>query len=357
MKILPYVKVVVQNEASDLHLQSDAKPMIRINGELWPLDMPPLSRDTVLEMIHETMTEDIEEMYRERMEVDYAVVIPGVGRFRANAFQAAEGPSLSMRRVYDEPLTLDDLGLPPVFQEMSSAPMGLILVTGPTGSGKSTTLAAMIDYVNKTRRCHILTIEDPIEFMHENRMALVSQREVRTNTADYPTALRSALRQDPDVIMLGEIRDTETVEAAIQAAETGHLVMATLHTSTVAETVNRIIDMFPPHTRSQIRLSLAGSLRGVVCQRLLKTADGNARVAAMEIAIGSNRIIEAVADPEKTAAIEQIIAEGAHYGMRTFQQDLVRLTQAGIISPETGAAASVNQADFKVALKRAGVVG
>lgn len=337
-----------------MHLKSNAKPMIRINGELWPLDTPPLSHESIKSMIRETMSDDIIEMFENRKEVDYSIEIPEMGRFRANAFQAADGPSIVLRRIKGSPLTLDELGFPPIFKEMLNSQLGLILVTGPTGSGKTTTLAAMVDYINKNKHSHILTIEDPIEYIHENIQCMVSQREIRTDTHDYPTALRSALRQDPDVIMLGEIRDTETVEAAIQAAETGHLVMATLHTSTATDTVNRIIDMFPVYARAQVRLSLSGIIQGIICQRLLKRADGQGRVAAMEIAVRSNRITEAIADPDKTADIEMIISEGSHYGMTTFQQDLIRLTLDETVGMETALAASTNPNDFRVALKRTG---
>lgn len=354
MQILPYLQVVTQNAASDLHLKSKAKPMIRINGELWPLDTPELSQDAVKDMIYETMSEEISEMFESKKEVDYAVDIPDLGRFRANAFHAADGPSIVLRRIQGSPFTLEELGFPMIFKEMLDVKLGLILVTGPTGSGKTTTLAAMIDYINKNKHSHILTIEDPIEYIHENMSCMVSQREIRTDTHDFPTALRSALRQDPDVIMLGEIRDTETVEGAIRAAETGHLVMATLHTPTAADTVNRIIDMFPVYARTQARLSLAGVIQGIICQRLLKRADGQGRVAAMEIAVRSNRIVEAIADPDKTSDIEMIISEGSHYGMTTFQQDLVRLTLNETVGMETALAASTNPNDFRFALKRTG---
>lgn len=354
MKIVPFLQAVIQNGASDLHIKAGSKPMIRINGDLYPLDVPPLTADEVLDIAMETMKDDTRETFLETNEADYALGISGLGRFRVNAFRARGAAGMILRHVIGTPKTLEELGMPPVLSDIADNHRGLVLVTGPTGSGKSSTLAAMINRINETRRCHILTIEDPIEYLHHDKLASVTQREVLTDTSDFIVALRAAMRQDPDVIMIGEMRDIETVRAAVQAAETGHLVMSTLHTTTAGETINRIIDLFPPHEQGQIRLSLAEAVKGIVCQRLLKSTTGG-RVAAMEIAVGTNRIAEAIADPEKTSLIEEIIAEGNYYGMKTFQQDLIRMVLDGSIDVPTAQGAASNLNDLNVHLRRAGV--
>jgi twitching motility protein PilT len=243
-----------------------------------------------------------------------------------------------------------------VLAQLALEPRGLVLVTGPTGSGKTTTLAGMIDHINSTREVHVVTIEDPIEVLHFDKMAMINQREVRVDTEDFPTALRAAMRQDPDVILVGEMRDHETVKAALAASETGHFVMSTLHTTDAQETINRVIDFFPPHEQKQVRLALAGALRGIICQRLVPRADGEGRCVTMEIAVNTGRIADAIADPDKTSTIGALIAEGAYYGMQTFDQHLVTLIRDGVVSLDAAMAASTSPHDLTVELRRLGLV-
>jgi len=257
--------------------------------------------------------------------------------------------------VGDEPLSLAALGLPEIIHRLALEPRGLVLVTGPTGSGKTTTLAAMVDAVNEARAVHVLTLEDPIEVLHHDKLAVVNQREVGTDTRDWATALRAAMRQDPDVILIGEMRDPDTVRAALAAAETGHFVMSTLHTTDARETVNRIIDFFPQHEQKQVRLSMAASLKGIVCQRLMRRADGEGRVVVMEVAVNTPRLAEAIAVPDKTDTIEDIVAGGAFSGMRTFDQHLLELVLDGTVSVAAARVAASRSHDFSVMLKRAGV--
>ena len=272
-----------------------------------------------------------------------------------NAFRARGAAGCVLRLVSANPMSLSDLGLPDVIRQLALEPRGLVLVTGPTGSGKTTTLSAMVDAINESRAVHILTIEDPIEVVHKDKLASVNQRELGTDTADWAVALRAAMRQDPDVILIGEMRDANTVKAGLSAAETGHFVMSTLHTTDARETVNRIIDFFPPHEQKQVRLGLATSLRGIVCQRLVPTADGNGRTVIMEIATNTPRLAEAIADPERTDSINDIVAAGGYSGMQTFDQHLVRLVLDGTVGIQDAKLASSSTHDFSVMLKRAGV--
>jgi twitching motility protein PilT len=260
-----------------------------------------------------------------------------------------------MRLVGVEPPSLSSLGLPDVVGQLALEPRGMVLVTGPTGSGKTTTLAAMVDAVNESRAVHILTVEDPIEVIHRDKLAIVNQRELGTDTASWDTALRAAMRQDPDVILIGEMRDSDTVKAALSAAETGHFVMSTLHTSDAMETVNRVIDFFPAHEQKQVRIAMATSLRGIICQRLVPRADGAGRVVLMEIAVNNPRLAEAIADPDKTDTIPDIIATGSYSGMQSFDQHLVHLVTAGTVTIQAAKLVSSNAHDFSVMLKRAGV--
>jgi twitching motility protein PilT len=253
-------------------------------------------------------------------------------------------------------IPLEDLGLPPVLSALAMEPRGLVLVTGPTGSGKTTTLAGMIDHINSNREVHVVTIEDPIEVLHFDKLSMINQREVRLDTMDFGVALRAAMRQDPDVILVGEMRDTETVKAALAAAETGHFVMSTLHTTDASETITRVIDFFPPHEQKQIRLSLASALRGILCQRLIPRADGQGRCVAMEICINTGRVADAVADAERTSSIEELIREGTFYGMQTFDQHLVALIRDGVITLDAAMSASTNPHDLTVELRRLGLV-
>ena len=354
-QIAPFLQAVVVNRGSDLHIKVGSPPKIRISGALVPLQVDPMTPEAAESMIQETMPPDILAHYRATHEADYALSIAGLGRFRVNAFRARGSAGCVLRLVGDEPMTLGDLGLPDVIRSLALEPRGLVLVTGPTGSGKTTTLAAMVDAVNENRAVHILTIEDPIEVVHRDKMAIVNQRELGTDTVDWATALRAAMRQDPDVILIGEMRDADTVKAGLSAAETGHFVMSTLHTTDAKETVNRIIDFFPPYEQKQVRFALATSLRGIICQRLVPRADGQGRVVIMEIAVNNPRPAEAIADPDKTDSIEDIVATGGYSGMQTFDQHLVRLVLEGAVTIQAAKLASSNTHDFTVMLKRAGI--
>ncbi len=280
----------------------------------------------------------------------------GVGRFRVNVFRQRGSAGLVFRRVSVGAIPLDELGLPAVIGPLALEPRGLVLVTGPTGSGKTTSLAGMVDHINAHREVHIVTIEDPIEVLHVDKRGMINQREVRVDTEDFGTALRAAMRQDPDVILVGEMRDQETVKAALAAAETGHFVMSTLHTVDAQETISRIIDFFPPHEQAQIRLSMAGALRGIICQRLVPRADGKGRCVAMEVCINTGRVKDAIEDPDKTGTITSLITEGGFYGMQTFDQHLVALFRDGVITLDAATAASSSPHDMLVELRRLGLV-
>ncbi|MCW2770078.1 MAG: twitching motility protein [Aeromicrobium sp.] len=354
-QIAPYLNAVVVNHGSDLHIKVGSPPKIRISGSLVPLQVDPLTAEVAEALILETMPRDVEDSFAATNEADYALDVPGIGRFRVNAFRTRGTAGCVLRLVGDEPMSLAALSLPDVVGQLALEPRGLLLVTGPTGSGKTTTMAAMVDAINESRAVHVLTIEDPIEVIHRDKLASVSQRELGTDTADWATALRAAMRQDPDVILIGEMRDADTVKAGLSAAETGHFVMSTLHTTDAKETINRIIDFFPPHEQKQVRLGLATALRGIVCQRLVPRADGQGRVVIMEIAVNGPRLSEAIADPDRTDTIDEIVAGGGYSGMQTFDQHLVRLVLDGIVSIPAAKLASSNTHDFGVMLKRAGL--
>jgi twitching motility protein PilT len=350
------LRTLVESGGSDLHCKVGSPPRVRIDGRLRRLQTRDLTgADTEL-LLKAVLREDLVEHFRRTNEADFAYSFPGVGRFRVNAFRARGSVGLVFRRVGVGSASIGELGLPSVLEALALEPRGLVLVTGPTGSGKTTTLAAMIDHINSKREVHIVTIEDPIEVLHFDKVAMVNQREVRVDTEDFHVALRAALRQDPDVILVGEMRDHETVRAALAAAETGHFVMSTLHTSDAGETVNRIIDFFPPHEQKQVRLTLASTLRGVVCQRLVTRADGLGRTCVTEVCIVNGRIADAIADPDKTATITQLIAEGGYYGMHTFDQTLTTLVQDGTITLEAALAASSHPHDLTVRLRSLGIV-
>lgn len=345
----------VSHGASDIHIRAGIPPLVRVDGELWPLGVPALTPEDVLELVLGSMPDDeTREVFRRDHECDFAVSIEGVGRFRANAYHARGAAALVMRHVRTDVPSVSDLGLPAVVTDLARKSNGLILVCGPTGSGKSTTLAAMIDIINTERRCHILAIEDPIEFMHADKQSTISQREVSTDTVSFGRALRSGMRQDPDVILIGEIRDAETMRIALQAAETGHLVLASLHAKTVIDAVNRVLDLFPADEQKQARLSLADSIQGVLCQNLVHNASGSGRVMVLEVGVATQRFREAVADPEKTVLLDEIVNEGEYYGMRSFEQDAVRLVMAGTITMAEADKVVVSPSDFRVALRRAG---
>jgi twitching motility protein PilT len=354
--IEPFLRALVECGGSDLHCKVGSPPRVRIDGRLRKLQTRDLAAADTELMVSEVLRADLVDEFNRTNEADFAYSLPGVGRFRVNAFRSRGSAGLVFRRVSVGAIPLEDLGLPAVLQQLALEPRGLVLVTGPTGSGKTTTLAGMIDHINSTREVHVVTIEDPIEVLHFDKMAMINQREVRVDTEDFPTALRAAMRQDPDVILVGEMRDHETVKAALAASETGHFVMSTLHTTDAQETINRVIDFFPPHEQKQVRLALAGALRGIICQRLVPRADGEGRCVTMEIGINTGRIADAIADPDKTSSIGALIAEGAYYGMQTFDQHLVTLIRDGVVSLDAAMAASTSPHDLTVELRRLGLV-
>jgi twitching motility protein PilT len=356
MSVEPFLRALVECGGSDLHCKVGSPPRVRIDGRLRKLQTRDLQAADTEAMVREVLRDDLVEEFHRTNEADFAYSIRGVGRFRVNAFRARGAAGLVFRRVSVGAIPLDELGVPAVLGSLALEPRGLVLVTGPTGSGKTTTLAGMVDHVNENREVHIVTIEDPIEVLHFDKIAMVNQREVRVDTEDFSTALRAAMRQDPDVILVGEMRDAETVKAALAASETGHFVMSTLHTTDASETINRIIDFFPPHEQKQVRLALAGSLRGIICQRLVPRADGEGRCVAMEIAVNTGRIADAIADPDKTGSIQQLVSEGSYYGMQTFDQHLVSFIRDGVITLEAAMQASTSPHDLTVELRRLGLV-
>ena len=356
LSIEPYLRALVECGGSDLHCKVGSPPRVRIDGRLRKLQAPVLTPADTEAFVAQVLREDLVEEFQKSNEADFAHSIAGVGRFRVNAFRSRGSAGLVFRRVSIGAIPLDDLGVPPVLTSLAMEPRGLVLVTGPTGSGKTTTLAGMVDHVNNNREVHIVTIEDPIEVLHYDKLGMINQREVRVDTDDFANALRAAMRQDPDVILVGEMRDAETVKAALAASETGHFVMSTLHTTDAQETINRIIDFFPPHEQKQVRLSLAGALRGIICQRLVPRADGMGRCVAMEICINTGRVADAVSDPDKTSTIGQLIGEGGFYGMQTFDQHLVALIRDGVITLEAAMQASTSPHDLTVELRRLGLV-
>ena len=331
----------VKNKASDLHLSSGLPPIFRVDGELRRFDFRALEPDDIANMMASVMNEQQRRDYKDHLETDFSFEHRALARFRIHAFMQARGPAAVFRVIPAKVLSIDALDLPPVFKEISSFSQGLVLVTGPTGSGKSTTLAAMIDYINATRHQHILTIEDPIEFVHQSKHCVINQREVFRDTHGFSVALRSALRQDPDVILVGELRDLETIRLAMTAAETGHLVLATLHTRSAAQTIHRIIDVFPSEEKSMIRSMLSGSLQAVIAQTLLKR-NGGGRVVAFEI-MRCNAAIRSLIREDKIAQMYSTIQTGKSFGMQTLDQHLTQLVHEDRITRETAHAVAVNK--------------
>ena len=341
-------------EGSDLHVKVGSPPMLRLPGGLTRLDRPALTGPEIKDLAGAIIPDERLARFNENGEVDFAHSVPNVGRFRVNVFRQRGSVSMVLRRLRLGGPSFEELGMPDAVRQLADENRGLVLVTGPAGSGKTTTLAAMIGYINKTKPVHIVTIEDPIEVLHRDELASINQREIGTDTQDFLVALRAALRQDPDVILIGEMRDTETVRAALSAAETGHLVLSTLHTMDATETVNRVLDFFPPHQQRQIRLTLAATLRGIVSQRLVPTIDGGS-APALEILINTGRVAERIADPDRTSEIPEVIADGSFYGMETFDSSLLKLLQAERISVEAALKAVSNKHDFELAVQQAGL--
>jgi len=344
------LRYVVRKEGSDLHLKVPSRPVARIHGHLEPIEeYEPLTAADTERVLREMLT-DPEKLaeFEQDHEVDFAYAVEGLARFRVNAFMQRGAISIVARVIPFAVRTVDELGLPAVMSEIADEERGLILLTGTTGSGKSTTLAAMIDQINSTKSRHIVTIEDPIEYLHTDRTSIINQREVGWDTESFKRAMRRVLRQDPDVILIGEMRDEETVRSALSAAETGHLVLSTVHTLDAPETVNRIIDFFPLHEQSQARAMLGGTLKAVISQRLVRTPDGNGRVAVCEIMRMTGRARDMILDPDQTGRLREVIAEGEYYGMQTFDQALLRHYQAGRVSMEDALRVATSPHDFKL---------
>jgi twitching motility protein PilT len=345
----------VEKKASDLHVKAGNPPQVRINGRLTKTKFAPMTAPDCERAAMELMNEDQLHGFRSAGEVDFAYSRHGLGRFRVNVFKQRGSVAIAARRVLPGSPAFETLGMPPAVQRLADEHRGMVLVTGPTSSGKTTTTAAMINHINHARRCHILTIEDPIEVLHQDREAIINQREIGNDTADFTSAMRSAMRQDPDVIFLGEIRDSETVKIALQAAETGHLVISTLHTTDVSETVNRVIDFFPPHQQKQVRVSLAGSLKGIVSQRLVPRADAKGMVATVEVLVMNGRIRDLILNADQTHLIHDIVAESGFYGMQTFDQSLLGLYRAGLVTLDDALAAATSRHDLELALQQEGL--
>jgi twitching motility protein PilT len=355
LELVDWLRALSAGEGSDLHVKVNSPPMIREKGQLHRLERPPLTLLEMSALADAIVPAGRRPMLDEDGEVDFAHSVPGVGRYRANVFRQRGAISMVMRKLRTGGPTLEEVGLPQIVNQLAEEARGLILVTGPTGSGKTTTLSAMIEHINLTQALHIVTIEDPIEVLHTDKMASINQREVGQDSKSFLTALRAALRQDPDVILIGEMRDSETVRAALQAAETGHLVLSTLHTTNATETINRILDFFPAHQQQQIRLTLAGALRGIICQRLVPGIVKD-RVPSVEVCVNNGRITERIVKPEITAEIQEVIAKGGHYGMRTFDQSLLELVTLGDVSVKEAMEAASEPHDLLLSFQQAGVV-
>jgi len=345
MDISELLAFVVKNKASDLHLSAGLPPMIRVHGDIRRINLPAMEHKDVHAMVYDIMNDAQRKTYEENLECDFSFAIPGLARFRVNAFNQQRGAAVVMRTIPTKVLTLEELNTPKIFVSIAEQPRGLVLVTGPTGSGKSTTLAAMVNHINDNEHGHILTMEDPIEFVHESKKCLVNQREVGPHTLSFANALRSSTREDPDVILVGEMRDLETIRLALTGAETGHLVFATLHTSSAAKTIDRIVDVFPAAEKEMVRAMLSESLRAVVSQTLLKTKDGASRVAAHEIMIGTPAIRNLIRE-NKVAQMYSSIQTGQQYGMQTLDQNLQELVKRGTVSVGEARASAANKDNF-----------
>ena len=345
MDISELLAFVVKNKASDLHLSAGLPPMIRVHGDVRRINLPAMDHSEVHGMIYDIMNDSQRKHYEENLECDFSFAIPNLARFRVNAFVQNRGAGAVMRTIPSKILSLEELGAPKSFGDIANQPRGIVLVTGPTGSGKSTTLAAMVNHINELEYGHILTVEDPIEFVHESKKCLINQREVGPHTLSFNNALRSALREDPDVILVGEMRDLETIRLALSAAETGHLVFGTLHTSSAAKTIDRIVDVFPAAEKDMVRSMLSESIRAVISQTLLKTKDGSGRVAAHEIMIGTPAIRNLIRE-NKIAQMYSSIQTGQQFGMQTLDQNLTDLVKRNIVSSSEARNKAANKDNF-----------
>jgi twitching motility protein PilT len=341
---------LIEHGGSDLHLKVPSAPVIRVDGSMNPIDgLAPLTPEDTERAVQEMLADPTKlQEFNEEGEVDFAYSIPGLARFRCNAFRQRGSVSVVVRAIPVSIKSIAELSLPPVIRELAEEERGIVLLTGTTGSGKSTTLAAMIDHINSTRRRHIVTVEDPLEFLHEDKKSIINQREVGMDTGSFKRALRRVLRQDPDVILIGEMRDEETVHAALSAAETGHLVFSTVHTVDAAETVNRLIDFFPPHMHNQVRAMIGSTLKGAVSQRLVPTIDGSGRIACCEVLRMTGRVRDMITDPAQTGKLPEVIAEGSFYGMQTFDQHLFEHLKSGRVEMDTAIQFATSPHDFKL---------
>ena len=345
MDITELLAFSVKNKASDLHLSSGLPPMIRVNGDVRRINLPAMEHKDVHSMVYDIMSDAQRKHYEDSLECDFSFEIPNLARFRVNAFVQNRGAGAVFRTIPSKVLTLEELNCPRIFKDISEYPRGIVLVTGPTGSGKSTTLAAMVNHVNETAYGHILTVEDPIEFVHQPKKCLINQREVGPHTMSFQNALRSALREDPDVILVGEMRDLETIRLALTGAETGHLVFGTLHTSSASKTIDRIIDVFPAAEKEMVRAMLSESLRAVIAQTLLKTKDGQGRVAAHEILIGTPAIRNLIRE-NKIAQMYSALQTGQQFGMQTLDQSLTELVKRNLVSTAEARSKAANKDAF-----------
>lgn len=352
MNLPDLLKATLELGGSDLHLSIGSPPQVRVDGHLRRLELPVLTPDVVKSLCYSVLTDAQKKKFEETWELDLAFGLRGVGRFRCNVFNQKGAVGAVYRLIPEKIRPLEELGLPPVLSELADRPRGLVLVTGPTGSGKSTTLAAMIDRINQAKPAHILTIEDPIEYLHQHKRALVNQRELFSDTQSFTLALRAALREDPDVVLVGEMRDLETMEAAMKLAETGHLTMATLHTNSAAQTITRIIDAFPAHQQAQIRTQLSLVLEGIVCQALLPKASGNGRVAALEILVANPAIRNLIRDDKIHQIYGTMQAGQEKFGMQTMNQSLARLVERRVITRDVAFATSSNRDELVMILER-----
>jgi twitching motility protein PilT len=342
----------VEHGASDVHIKVGSPPYVRLDGRLEQTGFDPVTPADTERIAFAIMPKQRAEEFLATGEADFAYSLSGLGRFRVNVMRQRGTVGLVLRRVQQTIPGFDELGLPPSVRRLAENPRGLVLVTGPTGSGKTTTLACMIDHINETMSRHIVTIEDPIEVLHSDKLSIVNQREIGTDTIDFASALKRVLRQDPDVILVGEMRDRETVKTALSAAETGHLVFSTLHTISATETINRVVDFFPPHEQKQVRMALGGSLRGIVSQRLVERHDTGGRVPAVEVLVSNGRVFDKIVNPDETHEIEGIIADGEFYGMQTFDQSLLGLYQAGLVDLREALAASSRPHDLQLMIEQ-----